>query len=74
MAREREKEKDDKEVDEIPWTPDKPLGNEDDEEECQRRARGEARKAYLLGQYSADPKKKEKDKKSGERRSLFGGN
>ena len=61
--------KDEKEKpEEIPWTPDKPLGDEDDEKETQRRAQAEARKAYLIGQYSADPKKAKK----GERTKLFG--
>ena len=67
----REKEKDDKPTEEIPWTPDKPLGDDGDEEETQRRAKAEARKAYLIGQYTADPKKP-KERKPGERRSLWG--
>jgi hypothetical protein len=64
------KEKDEKDPPEIPWSPDKPMADDGDEEEVQRRAKAEARKAYLIGQYAADPKKKEK--KPGERRSLFG--
>lgn len=69
MAKEKD-EKDEKKVDEIPWTPDKPLADEDDETETQRHARAEARKAYLIGEYTKAPEKDRK-KKDGSRRSLW---
>lgn len=57
------KPKDKDEVEEIPWTPDKPLADDDDETETQRRAQAEARKAYLISQYAKEPEKKKSDKK-----------
>lgn len=57
-------------VEEIPWSPDKPLPDEDDEEETQRRARAEARKAYLIGEHSKPSEKKKKE--GGKRSGLWG--
>jgi hypothetical protein len=67
----KEEEKKEEKVEEIPWSPDKPLGDEEDEKECQRRARGELRKAYLMGTYSKEPDKGKK-KEDGKRRPLWG--
>jgi hypothetical protein len=70
MGREEDK-KEDKKIEEIPWTPDKPLADEEDEAECQRRARAEARKAHLIGTFSKEPEKVKK-KEDGKRRPLWG--
>lgn len=66
MAKEKEEK-----PEEIPWTPDKPLGDDDDEAEVQRRARANARLKHLESQYESAPPDK-KDKKDGKKKSLWG--
>jgi hypothetical protein len=67
-----EKDKEKEKVEEIPWTPDKPLADEEDEAECQRRARAEARKAHLIGTFSQEAGKAKKKEDGGKRRPLWG--
>lgn len=58
------KEEREKEVTEIPWTPDKPLADEEDERETIRKAQANARLAHLQKQYET-PAVKDKKQKDG---------
>ena len=60
-----EKKKPAPKPDEIPWTPDKPLPDEDDEKETSRRAMATARHKYLESQHMSSFEQSEQDKKKG---------
>jgi hypothetical protein len=68
-------EKPDPKPAEIPWTPDQPLPDEEDEKETARVAQATARRRYLEDQHGATladkGKKIDKDKKE-KRKSIFG--